>query len=116
MACWAAIYLGAALLVSNRRESLLPWAALAAALCVTAYAGVALWLDWERQSLAIVTSLEAVARLSPADRAGIAEKLPAGSRVLVLSERGDWIYCQLPGDQRGWLPGGSAERIRPVRS
>ena len=36
--------------------------------------------------------------------------------VRVLSERGEWIYCELPGQGRGWIPDGAVERVRPVKS
>jgi hypothetical protein len=46
----------------------------------------------------------------------VAEALPAGSQVRVLSERGEWVYCELPGMGRGWIPDGAVERVRPARS
>ncbi len=46
----------------------------------------------------------------------MAEALPAGSQVRVLSERGEWIYCELPGTGRGWIPDGAVERVRPAKS
>jgi hypothetical protein len=53
-----------------------------------------------------------VARFAPADRAEVAQALPEGSQVRVLSERGAWIYCTLPGKELGWLPAQSLERVR----
>ena len=67
-------------------------------------------------NVAIVTAKETAARLAPADRASVAEPLPAGSRVRVLSERGDWIYCALPGGGRGWIPETQIERVRLAKS
>jgi hypothetical protein len=67
------------------------------------------------QVLAIITAKQTEARLAPAASAGVAEALTAGSRVRVLSERGEWIYCELPGEGRGWLPQGALERVRLER-
>jgi hypothetical protein len=58
----------------------------------------------------VVQSIEA--RLQPADSAGLAEALPAGSRVQILRERGEWLYCMLPGQKPGWIPRPAVERVR----
>jgi hypothetical protein len=78
---------------------------------VAIYSAAAVWHLRGSEMLAIVLAKEADARLAPADRAGLAEKLPAGSRVRVLSERGAWTYCELPGSGRGWLPSDALERV-----
>jgi hypothetical protein len=78
---------------------------------VGAYAAAALWRVARDQATAVVVVPEALARLDAADRAGVAEALPAGSDVRVLSEHGDWIYCELPGGGRGWLPRKSVEKV-----
>jgi len=31
---------------------------------------------------------------------------------MVISQRGDWIYAELPNNLRGWMPAKSAEQIR----
>ena len=76
----------------------------------------ALWLGAKDQALAIITARQTEARLAPAESAGVAEALPAGSRVRVLSERGEWVYCELPGAGRGWVPQKAIERVRPLPS
>ena len=63
----------------------------------------AVWHLEQNRALAIIIAKEAEARLAPAESAGPAATLPAGSQVRVLSERGDWIYCELPGSGRGWI-------------
>ena len=75
------------------------------------YAGVGVWHLGQNRSLAIVLAKEAEARLAPAASAGPAATLPAGSQVRVLSERGDWVYCAMPGANRGWLPAGVLARV-----
>lgn len=81
-------------------------------LLVALYAGAGLWHVEQDRSLAIVTRKEAVARLAPAEQSGVAGTLPAGSRVQVVSERGDWIYCRMPGDALGWIPAADLQRVR----
>ena len=86
------------------------------ALMLAAYAGFGVWRCEEDRSLAVITGKDAVARLAPADRASLAEPLPEGSRVRVLSERGEWIYCALPGGGRGWVAAGQLEKVRLTKS
>ena len=79
---------------------------------VCAYAAGVLWWRGQENALAIVVAQQTEARLAPADSAGLAEALSAGSRVQVLSERGEWVYCVLPGAGRGWIPHAAVERVR----
>jgi tetratricopeptide (TPR) repeat protein len=83
---------------------------------LVAYGGAGIWQRAPDAAIAIVTARQAEARLAPADRAGRAETLPAGSRVRVVSERGEWVYCVLPGGGFGWLPSPAIERIRLGRT
>jgi hypothetical protein len=32
--------------------------------------------------------------------------------VQILRERGEWLYCMLPGQKPGWLPRPAVERVR----
>jgi hypothetical protein len=92
------------------------WLAIIAAVTVAAYGGGMLWLSAQERGTAIVIVKSVEARLAPADSAGLADSLPAGSRVRVLSERGDWVYCELPGESRGWIPQNAIEKIRMGKS
>ena len=83
---------------------------------LAAYGCAGVWLRERDSTLAVSTEKEAVARLAPADRASVAESLPAGSRVRVLSERGEWIYCALPGGGLGWIPDQQVEKVRLKKS
>ena len=86
------------------------------AFLLAAYAGVAV-LRLDRESaVAIIIGKDVSAKLAPADRAALAEPLPTGSRVRVLSERGEWIYCALPGGGRGWIPEPQLEKVRLKKS
>jgi tetratricopeptide (TPR) repeat protein len=74
--------------------------------------GAAMWLAVKRHAeFAIVTASAADARTEPADRAGLAEALPAGSRVRVIAAHGAWTHCLLPGGGRAWLPSQTVETI-----
>ncbi|HEY2341689.1 MAG TPA: tetratricopeptide repeat protein [Chthoniobacteraceae bacterium] len=116
IAGWLAIFSAAAMWLYKKSDHLLLWATMLASLCAAGYCGVALWQDAQQADLGIVTAKESIARLEPADRAASAETLPAGSRVRVLSEHGDWIYCELPSGIRGWLPASTMERVRALNS
>jgi tetratricopeptide (TPR) repeat protein len=111
-----AFWSGAALLVFvlvRRPGGAVVWMLMLLAWLVALSAGAALFLREQNRVLAIITAREAEARVAPADLAKSAGKLPAGSRVRVLSERGGWTYCELPGEGRGWIPAGSLERVYP---
>lgn len=92
----------------------LGWAMFAFLLAV--YAGIGVWRVDREAEVAIITGKETSAKLAPADRAALAEPLPAGSRVRVLSERGDWIYCALPGGGRGWIAEPQLDKVRLKKS
>ena len=113
---WIVLF-GGVLLVTRRREDnfgLWTLSLISAVLCAVAL--VSIRSIAKDQTLAVITAKQTEARLAPAESAGVAEALPAGSQVRVLSERGEWIYCELPGQGRGWIPDGAVERVRPVRS
>ena len=112
-AAWLAVFSFALIFTSKRAEKSGLWLTTAVALLVGAYAAGVLWWRGQESTLAIVVAPQTEARLAPADSAGLAEALPAGSRVQVLSERGEWIYCVLPGAGRGWIPHTAVERVRP---
>jgi tetratricopeptide (TPR) repeat protein len=67
----------------------------------------------ELAKIAIVVAERSDARTEPADRAALAESLPAGSRVQVISAQGDWTYCSLPNGMRGWVPTKNIEPLVP---
>jgi tetratricopeptide (TPR) repeat protein len=83
------------------------------AILLGGYAAAGLWYTGKQQSAAIVVSAkEAVARVGPAEQSSVATTLPPGSRVRVLSERGEWVYCELPSASRAWLPTADVQRVR----
>lgn len=85
-------------------------------LFVAAAAAAGIWHQARDQDAAVIIARQTNARFEPADRARLADVLPAGSRVRILSERGPWIYCELPGRGLGWLPATALERVRISRS
>jgi tetratricopeptide (TPR) repeat protein len=113
---WGVLF-GIVFLVTRRRADKFGlWTLCLLSAVVCAAALVSLWSIAKDQTLAVVTAHQAEVRLAPAETAGVAEDLPAGSQVRVLSERGEWIYCELPGMGRGWIPDGAVERVRPAKS
>jgi hypothetical protein len=116
VAGWAVIFGFVFLVTSRREENLGAWLLWLLSVAVCAVSAVSLWTVAKDQTLAVITAHEAEARLAPAESAGVAEALPAGSQVRVLSERGEWVYCELPGKGRGWIPDGAVERVRPEKS
>lgn len=109
---WLALFCVIAIIA--RRGAISPnvWLLFALFVVLAAYAGFAVWHDAQNASLAVITARQAEARLAPVDRAARAETLPAGSRVRIVSERGDWVYCALPGGGLGWLPASALEKVR----
>lgn len=69
----------------------------------------------QRGDLRAAIILEPVAaRVAPADSADSLAKLSAGSRVELLRINGDWAYCKLPNQGRGWIPAKLAPMIREI--
>lgn len=64
------------------------------------------------RALAIVTGKKIEARLATADNSNSVLALPPGSEIKILSQRGDWLYAELPNDLRGWIPANGAQRVR----
>jgi tetratricopeptide (TPR) repeat protein len=67
-----------------------------------------------QSNLAVVDAAKPVpARSNPVETAGAVETLPPGSVVGVLSTRGSWTYCELPGGKKGWLNSDSLLAVIP---
>lgn len=79
---------------------------------IAGFAGAAAWQNWGELDAGVIVAKQAEARQAPTERATLADVLPAGSRVRVLSVRGDWTFCELPGGTRAWVPSASVERVR----
>ena len=109
---WIAVFLGARILLTPRGKKMGLWCGVVAAAVIAAYSGCALWHLEQESALAIVTATKAEVHLAPAESSTTADALPAGSQVRVLSERGDWIYCERPTQGRGWIPAQTLERVR----
>ncbi len=106
---WLSLFCAAALFRSRpQTRSKLRWGCV---ICALLAAGSAVPLWFQDQTLAIITAQQTDARLAPADRAALAQTLPAGTRVRIRSERGEWIYCGLPGKELGWIPANALEKI-----
>jgi tetratricopeptide (TPR) repeat protein len=113
---WVVLFGFVLIILSRSDDKFGLWTLSLASLAVCAVALVSISSIPKDQALAVITAKQTEARLAPAKSAGVAEALPAGSQVRVLSERGEWIYCELPGMGRGWIPEVALERVRPARS
>ena len=116
VAGWVVLFGLVLIFTSRGGDNANRWALVFLAALVCAVAGASLWSIARDQDRAVITARQTEARLAPAESAGVAEALTAGSQVRVLSERGAWVYCELPGAGRGWVPDGAVERVRPGRS
>ncbi len=63
---------------------------------------------------ALIIAPQTVALSAPADRAQTVMTLTAGVPVHILSERGPWTYCELPGQSKGWISAPQLERVFPA--
>ena len=81
-------------------------------LCLGGAAAFGAWLTGAELDAGVIVAKQAEARQAPADRATLADTLPVGSRVRVLSVRGEWTFCELPRGVRAWVPSSSVEKIR----
>jgi len=88
------------------------WFTLVVTLLLAAYAGVAVWHFEQGRAQAIVVAKTAEVRPAPAEISAASGALPAGSAVRVLSVRGEWTYCLLPEQRRGWISSKALERVR----
>ena len=111
---WVAAFAVAALILARRRSAKLVGTIVLAVtiLAVTSGALYALETGKRGRAVAIVVAPKIEARLATADSASSVLALPAGSKIKILSRRGDWIYAALPNDLRGWIPAQSAESVR----
>jgi tetratricopeptide (TPR) repeat protein len=111
---WIAVAIVAGLSFSKRRPVVWIFALLLSG--VSALGAAAAVYELETGSaghnLAIVTAKNIQARLATAESAGTVLVLPPGSEIKILSTRGSWDYAALPNDLMGWIPAGSAERVR----
>jgi len=116
LSAWVVVFSVVLIVIGRRDDNFGLWTISLIGLAVCAVACVASWTVSKEQALAVITAKQTEARLAPAQSAGVAEALTAGSQVRVLSERGEWVYCELPGQGRGWIPEGAVERVRPAKS
>ncbi len=111
---WIAAFALTGLLLARRRSAKLIGTFVFALLVVAATVGALYALETGKKgrAVAIVVAPNIQARLATADSAGTVLVLPPGSKIKILSTRGDWSYAALPNDLRGWIPAQSAEPVR----
>ena len=103
IAGWVGVFALARVFLTPRRDKSALWFGAAVAFSIACFSAVAIWRLEQNRALAIVLPKTVEARLAPAESSGSAAVLPAGSQVRVLNERGDWTYCALPTQGRGWI-------------
>ncbi len=114
VAFWIAVAIVAGLYFSKRRPVVWIFALLLSCVIAVGAAAAVYLLETgiTGYDLAIVTGKDIQARLATTESAGTVLVLPPGSEIKILSTRGSWDYAALPNDLRGWIPSGSAERVR----
>ena len=114
IAFWCVLFGIARLFFLRRRSAVLvPLIIFAAVVFAGAvFALYSLETGSKGRALAIVTGKKIEARLATADNSNSILALPAGSEIKVLSQRGDWLYAELPNDLRGWIPANAAQQVR----
>jgi tetratricopeptide (TPR) repeat protein len=111
---WGAIAIAIGLNFSKRRPVVWTFTMVLLGMIAASAAAAAYQLENGNsgRDLAIVVGKNVTARLAAAESVGAVLVLPPGSEIKILSTRGSWDYAALPNDQRGWVPNGSAERVR----
>ncbi len=89
------------------------WCAVFGVLIAAGFGGGIFWMNDERGQIAIVIAGKAVVHPEPAEHSAAGESLPGGSQVRVLGEAGAWLYCRLPGGQRGWVWASAVDFLLP---
>lgn len=111
---WIAAFSLTALLLARRRSAKLIGTFVLALLVLAATVGALYALETGKKgrAVAVVVAPNIQARLATADSAGTVLVLPPGTKIKILSTRGDWSYASLPNNLRGWIPAQSAEPVR----
>jgi len=111
-AAWLAVFMIVVPLARGSRLGVGGVFWLVLVLCVAGLAGVAAWQSWGELDAGVVVAKQVEARQAPTERATLADALPAGSRVRVLTVRGEWTFCELPDGTRAWVPSAAVEKVR----
>ena len=111
-AAWFFVLTATSLAWRKRRGAAF-WLSILGVLTAAGYGGAIYWMTAERGQIAIVIAERAVVHPEPAEHSKAGESLPGGSQVRVLGESGDWMYCKLPGGQRGWVSASSVDFLVP---
>jgi hypothetical protein len=109
---WVFLFAGVWTLLFTRSISLRSWLILLQAIALLVAVGASLCWKWHPsyqriQPLAVVTAKDVMLYTSATVTSGSVTKLPPGSEVHRLEDRGDWSYVEVHTEQqdtrRGWL-------------
>lgn len=107
VAVWGCLF-GAVLRFSSQIRS---WFPAVAFFVVGLTAALGLWVHQQDKEIALVIAAEGEGRFAPAENATLVGKLPMGSHVRVLADRGTWAYVELPDGKRAWMASGALQKI-----
>jgi hypothetical protein len=111
-AAWVFL-LAAAAQAWRKRSGPAFWASVLGVIAAGGYGGSIYWMNAERAQLAIVIAEKTAVHAEPAEHSTAGESLPGGSQLRVIGEHGAWVYCKLPGGQRGWVSAAAVDFLVP---
>ena len=97
----------------RKRSGFAFWASVLGVIAAAGYGGAIYWITAERGQIAIVIAERTSVHSEPAEHSAAGESLPGGSQLRVLGEHGGWVYCKLPGGQRGWVSASALDFLLP---
>lgn len=109
VAFWSAL-LG---IMLNYTTSSRTWWPVVFSLALASFGLTGAWVCSQERALAVITASVGEARFAPAENSVLVGKLPTGSRVHLLADRGAWSYVALPDGKRAWMASGALEKIHP---
>ena len=111
-AAWLFVF-NAACLAWRKKQGAAFWSSVFGVLIAAGFGGAIYWMTGERGQIAIVIAEKAIVHPEPAEHSAAGESLPGGTQVRVLGDHGAWVYCRLPGGQRGWVPASAVDFLLP---
>ncbi len=111
-AAWFCVLVAASFAWRKKRGAAF-WGSAVGVLIAAGYGAAIYWMTGERGHVAIVIAERTNVHPEPAEHSAAGESLPGGSQLRVLGEHGAWVYCRLPGGQRGWVSASAVDFLLP---